>query len=60
MYTYRRELRPFGISVHIVEPGPFKTYISSTDVMKARLEFTWNRLSEEKQQEYGEDYLKFC
>ena len=55
---HSRELRPFGISVHLVEPGPFNTAIISTNTLTAKLTSSWNRLSEEKRQEYGKDLFQ--
>jgi hypothetical protein len=48
---YRRELRPHGISVHLVEPGGHTTGISGTQV--ELVEKAWNQASPEVQARYG-------
>ena len=57
----RRSLHPFGVSVHLIEPGIHMTELL-TD--RRRLEDSarvlWNRLSLEEQQEWGQDYAEKC
>lgn len=52
----RNEIRPFGVSVHIIEPGFFKTNI--TDVQRGHEAFqkAWEQLSNEMKTSYGEDF----
>ncbi|TKR70512.1 hypothetical protein L596_022534 [Steinernema carpocapsae] len=52
----RQELRPFGVTVSILEPGTFKTTLFNTDAHRQRVEQVWNRLTEEQKAEYGEEY----
>ena len=54
--NFRRELQPFGISVHIVEPGFHKTNITSSKINCNSLTTAWKRLSPELQKEYGQQY----
>jgi len=52
----RHELKDFGVSVHILEPGFFTTNITQSatqDVSKV-----WERNSIETKREYGEQYFK--
>ncbi|XP_070533536.1 17-beta-hydroxysteroid dehydrogenase type 6-like isoform X2 [Ptychodera flava] len=56
----RQWLRPFGVSVHMLEPGFFRTDLFETETMERRLNDMWNNLSPEIRDEYGEDwYRKF-
>ncbi|GMR59345.1 hypothetical protein PMAYCL1PPCAC_29540, partial [Pristionchus mayeri] len=60
MDCLRFELRRFGVSVHILEPGAFKTELLSEEAQNARVDYIWNSLSEETKNEYGETYKKNC
>ncbi|XP_049449232.1 retinol dehydrogenase 7-like isoform X1 [Epinephelus fuscoguttatus] len=58
----RRDMRPFGIKVSIIEPGFFKTGASRPDVVEADLRRLWTRLPQDVKDSYGhtflDDYLK--
>ncbi|EDO35671.1 predicted protein [Nematostella vectensis] len=55
----RIEMRPFGVSVHIIDPGFFKTNLTDAHNQKRQLEGLWNGLDQRVKDEYGEDfYLK--
>ncbi|OCT92839.1 retinol dehydrogenase 7 [Xenopus laevis] len=56
--SLRREMRPFGVKVSIVEPGFFKTQLTNTDLIKQSLEKAWNNTTEEIRQSYGQEYFK--
>lgn len=56
--SLRREMRPFDVQVSIIEPGATRTAILDEVILTARLRDLWNRLSLERQKEYGEEYLK--
>ncbi|GMR40930.1 hypothetical protein PMAYCL1PPCAC_11125, partial [Pristionchus mayeri] len=60
MDCLRFELRRFGVSVHILEPGAFKTELLCEEAQNARIDYIWNSLSEETKKEYGETYKKNC
>jgi NAD(P)-dependent dehydrogenase (short-subunit alcohol dehydrogenase family) len=49
----RNELRPFGISVHIIEPTVILTPILERQRLENATKMAWERLSEEKKREYG-------
>jgi len=55
--TLRRELVHFGVSVHILSPGYFKTEITNTDTLCKSLERTWTRLTKEQKDEYGQQFI---
>ncbi|CAJ0957754.1 unnamed protein product, partial [Mesorhabditis belari] len=54
----RQELRPWGITVHVLEPGFFKTPLIAEDAIKAQLQRVWDRCSEETRQEYGREFFE--
>uniref|UniRef100_A0A1I7SJA4 D-beta-hydroxybutyrate dehydrogenase, mitochondrial n=2 Tax=Bursaphelenchus xylophilus TaxID=6326 RepID=A0A1I7SJA4_BURXY len=56
MDSVRLELRPFGVSAHIIEPGAFKTTLLNKNAMLERVNVTWNKLSKDVQEEYGEEF----
>ncbi|KAI8503164.1 Retinol dehydrogenase 5 [Branchiostoma belcheri] len=53
----RRGMRCFGISVHIIEPEKFSTSIVQEDNIRKSLHHTWDSLSSETKEEYGQDYM---
>ncbi|GMR58791.1 hypothetical protein PMAYCL1PPCAC_28986 [Pristionchus mayeri] len=53
----RRELRPFGVSVHLVEPGIFKaTNLLDVKAHSDRVSSVWKKMKKELREEYGEEY----
>ncbi|NXV70786.1 H17B6 dehydrogenase, partial [Atlantisia rogersi] len=56
----RIEMRDFGVKVSIIEPGYFKTMITSTKSLEKNLISIWEKLPEETKASYGENYLKKC
>ncbi|KAM4701149.1 retinol dehydrogenase 16-like [Discoglossus pictus] len=55
----RRELRPFGVKVSIIEPGFFTTSIMNLLVDNVRK--IWDRCSVEIKDSYGQEYYnKYC
>ncbi|CAJ0582105.1 unnamed protein product, partial [Mesorhabditis spiculigera] len=56
MDCLRLEMRQFGVSVHILEPGAFKTDLLSEDAQNRRVDTIWDKLSESVKVEYGESY----
>lgn len=50
----RREMNPWGIKVSIVEPGGFRTEITSARLIQRQLQEGWNGLNDELKQEYME------
>uniref|UniRef100_A0A8C4H1D4 Retinol dehydrogenase 5 n=1 Tax=Dicentrarchus labrax TaxID=13489 RepID=A0A8C4H1D4_DICLA len=53
----RRDISYFGINVCIIEPGFFKTAVTSLDPLERELHRLWNQLSPEVQASYGDKYL---
>eukprot|EP00066_Takifugu_rubripes_P007536 XP_003973175.1 PREDICTED: 11-cis retinol dehydrogenase-like [Takifugu rubripes] len=53
----RRDLHYFGINVCIIEPGFFKTAVTSLDPLERELHRLWNQLSPEVKATYGDKYL---
>ncbi|XP_028248893.1 retinol dehydrogenase 1 [Parambassis ranga] len=60
--SLRRDMRHFGIKVSIIEPGFFKTNVTSLDLIHADLKRLWNRLPQFVKDSYGptyfDDYVK--
>ncbi|XP_068746257.1 dehydrogenase/reductase SDR family member 9-like isoform X2 [Montipora capricornis] len=54
----RREIRPWGIKVTMLEPGFFPTNIADPDFLERELRKGWNHISEELKNDYGEEYLQ--
>ncbi|CAJ0939750.1 unnamed protein product, partial [Mesorhabditis belari] len=56
MDCLRLELRQFGVSVHILEPGAFKTDLLSEEAQNKRIDTIWGKLTESVRIEYGETF----
>ncbi|ELT96200.1 hypothetical protein CAPTEDRAFT_5213 [Capitella teleta] len=54
----RNEIRPFDISVHIVEPTVIFTPIADETRLLSAAKRAWNRLEDDKKNQYGEKYLE--
>ena len=53
-------MRNFGVKVSIIEPGYFKTMITSKEKLEDPILSTWEKLPEETKAVYGENYLNEC
>jgi len=58
--VFRRDINYFGINVCIIEPGFFKTAVTSLDPLERELHRLWNQLTPEVQASYGDKYLDKC
>jgi NAD(P)-dependent dehydrogenase (short-subunit alcohol dehydrogenase family) len=58
MDSVRLELKPFGVTAHILEPGAFKTQLLNKESMLDRMDQIWNKLSQAVKDEYGEEFRK--
>ncbi|XP_066440602.1 retinol dehydrogenase 16-like [Eleutherodactylus coqui] len=56
--SLRRELKPFGVQVSIIEPGYFKTGLNNMQVMKEALSKIWRNVHPEIHSSYGETYFQ--
>ena len=59
----RREMRPWGIKVSIMEPGGFKTPIADPSKVYDSITQGWNDLTDELKEEYkekGNNKCNFC
>ena len=54
----RNEVRHFGVTVHIIEPGVFKTNISDTERHVQHLDRLWEHLDAETKESYGTEFLE--
>ncbi|XP_048835558.1 retinol dehydrogenase 7-like isoform X2 [Brienomyrus brachyistius] len=55
--SIRREMIHFGVKVICIEPGFFRTNMSSSDVIQRQFEKLWAKLPEEIREDYGNDYI---
>ncbi|XP_033866300.1 retinol dehydrogenase 16-like isoform X3 [Acipenser ruthenus] len=55
--SLRRDMQYFGIKVSIIEPGFFKTGVTSLAVIEKDLQRLWDRLSPEVRDSYGVQYF---
>nr|XP_042119332.1 retinol dehydrogenase 7-like isoform X5 [Peromyscus maniculatus bairdii] len=55
--SLRRELSYFGVKVAIIEPGGFKTALSSNDRVSPALKMIFDQASSEVKEIYGENFL---
>ncbi|XP_054574385.1 retinol dehydrogenase 16-like isoform X2 [Eptesicus fuscus] len=55
--SLRRELSHFGVKVAIIEPGYFKTLVTSTPVISRNFQEAWDKASPEVKEAYGERFL---
>ncbi|KAJ6658147.1 hypothetical protein lerEdw1_001623 [Lerista edwardsae] len=54
--SLRRELRPFGVHVSIIEPGAFKTAIFNSTI--EGLKKAWSQAPSDIKESYGQDYFE--
>ncbi|XP_006822113.1 dehydrogenase/reductase SDR family member 9-like [Saccoglossus kowalevskii] len=54
----RSWLRPFGVSVHIIEPGFFRTNLTNWDILERKVLRRWEALDPETRNEYGEEWFQ--
>ncbi|KAA0711985.1 Retinol dehydrogenase 7 [Triplophysa tibetana] len=53
----RRDIQYFGTKVCIIEPGFFKTQVTSLEPIERELNRLWNQLPAEVKESYGDKYL---
>uniref|UniRef100_A0A0K0FNK4 3 beta-hydroxysteroid dehydrogenase dhs-16 (inferred by orthology to a C. elegans protein) n=1 Tax=Strongyloides venezuelensis TaxID=75913 RepID=A0A0K0FNK4_STRVS len=56
MDSLRLDLQPFGITVHVLEPGAFKTPLTEDKFLADRIEKAFNSLSDETKDDYGSSF----
>ncbi|XP_036025835.1 retinol dehydrogenase 16-like [Onychomys torridus] len=55
--SLRRELSYFGVKVAIIEPGYFKTDITSSDMHSSNTKMSWDKAGLEIKEIYGDKFL---
>nr|XP_020143141.1 retinol dehydrogenase 16-like [Microcebus murinus] len=58
--SLRRELSYFGLKVVLIEPGVFKTVVSSSNMLSKTSKDAWERARPEIKQIYGEKFPASC
>ncbi|CAH1790314.1 unnamed protein product [Owenia fusiformis] len=53
----RFSMAPFGVSVHVLEPGFHKTNIGDTSVIKSNIKDSWERCSDDIRKQYGDSFI---
>uniref|UniRef100_A0A8D0L4K9 17-beta-hydroxysteroid dehydrogenase type 6 n=1 Tax=Sphenodon punctatus TaxID=8508 RepID=A0A8D0L4K9_SPHPU len=56
----RRELRPFGVKIAVVEPGYFRTSMTDSSRNLKHLEDAWIHARPEVKESYGQCYFESC
>ena len=56
--SLRNEMRHFGVTVHIIEPGMFKTNITSAEKNIQHLDRLWGNLDAETKECYGVEFYE--
>ena len=54
----RREMKHFGVTVHIIETGAFKTKIMGIETNCQCLERLWENLDTDTRENYGQEYYE--
>ena len=54
----RNEMKHFGVTVHIIEPGAFKTKIMGIEKNCQHLERLWENLDTDTRENYGQEYYE--
>ncbi|XP_059480968.1 short-chain dehydrogenase/reductase family 9C member 7-like [Neocloeon triangulifer] len=54
----RREMKPFKVSVHTIQPTLYNTPLSSTDFVANSLQKQWSDSDSEVRKSYGENYFQ--
>ena len=57
MLPHRISSKAFGVTVHILEPGYFKTNITAVDSVLSIMDKTWDRLPPQEKDIYGPEYI---
>ncbi|XP_063215229.1 retinol dehydrogenase 16-like [Chroicocephalus ridibundus] len=55
--SLRLEMRDFGVKVSVIEPGSFKTLITSAENVEKNFLSIWEKLPAETKASYGQNYL---
>lgn len=57
---FRRDMQHFGVKVSIIEPGFFKTGVTSLEIIEKDLNRLWDRLAPDVKCAYGDKYFQNC
>jgi NAD(P)-dependent dehydrogenase (short-subunit alcohol dehydrogenase family) len=56
---FRRAMRAFGVTAHMIEPGVHNTSFMSKEAIAGNIRKAYDKLSPDIKKEYGDEYLKF-
>ena len=60
VFCFRRELRAFDVSVHIVEPGMHRTPMTNPDLWMKSAQHAYDSLTPELRKQYGDHFPGQC
>ena len=56
--SLRNEMKHFGVTIHIIEPGGFKTKIADVEKNCQHLKRVWENLDTYTQKSYGKEFYE--
>lgn len=57
---FRAHVAQYGVSVHILEPGLFKTDVTSPEIINQKVDRAWKECPMLVKQEFGQEYYEGC
>ena len=51
---------PFGVSVHTLEPGAFKTHLTDSEIVASGCQRIYDSLDQQIKEQYGQEFVDKC